>query len=112
MIYFGTGGDQNKTLMLQAISKYKALDADEYFYTVDMSGSKFNAEISEETYNILLTIMEAFNIRPAVNPDGWADSKYKGRTNADVHKYTTEYPTRYNKTMMPSRIPARHRDHK
>lgn len=70
MIYFGAGGDKGKTLMLQAVSKYKALDADEYFYTIDMLGSKFNAEISEETYNILLTIMEAFNIQPAVNPDG------------------------------------------
>lgn len=91
MVYF-SGQSSAKQLMLKSIAKYQALDeagqvTDRAFYITVLQGSSFINVISEDTYNILKTIMEEYNLQPAVSDTGWASDKYKGRTNKDVKKY-------------------------
>ena len=91
MVYF-SGQSSAKQLMLKSIAKYQALDeagqvTDRAFYITVLQGSSFINVISENTYNILKTIMEEYNLQPAVSDTGWASDKYKGRTNKDVKKY-------------------------
>jgi hypothetical protein len=115
MIYFGLTADSTKQLQLRAISKYVADDNPELcFYCIDLNGSRFFTEISEQTYNIFKDIMLAFNAQLAVQnqePGKGGLDKYKGRTNSDVKKYSDQHPVRYNRHIMPDKLPADKRDH-
>lgn len=100
MVYFSPG-KSNKQLELKSIAKYQAKDAsgqflDKYFYIVKMNGNSFLTELTEPTYNILKTIMNAYNAELAVKPDGKAQDKYKGKLNKEVKNY---YELRGNKKL-------------
>lgn len=91
MVYFGEGRS-TKQLELKYISKYQACSEsgeflDEYFYTVGMNGCSFVPDISETTYNILKTIMQAYNAKLSVKTGGKAKAQNQGRTNKDLKKY-------------------------
>lgn len=90
-VYFKAAAS-NKQLTLQDIRKYQAVDEDgnfldKYMYMVNMGGSSFNVDISESTYNILKTIMKAYNAQLAVSTTGRAADKYKNRTVKDVKRF-------------------------
>lgn len=93
MVYFGSGHSA-KELVFRSIAKYQALDnnnqvTDRTFYVINMQGSGFVNVISEDTYDILKTIIEAYNGRLAVSGTGKrkADPKYVGKTNKEVKKF-------------------------
>lgn len=91
MVYFGDSSSA-KQLMLRYIAKYQAIDAqdqvtDRTFYVVSMQGSSFLNVISEETYEVLKTLMNKYNDQPAVSDTGKASDKYKGKTNKEVKKF-------------------------
>ena len=91
MVYFGNSASA-KQLMLRYVAKYQALDdhgqvTDRTFWVVSMQGSSFLNEISEGTYEILKTLMNAHNEQLAVSDTGKAADKYKGKTNREVKKY-------------------------
>lgn len=91
LAYFGSGISA-KQLMLRYIAKYQALDGndqvtDRTFYIVSMQGSSFLNEITKDTYDMLKTLMEAYNGQSAVLDSGRASDKYKGKTNREVKSY-------------------------
>lgn len=91
MIYFGNN-QSTKQLVLRYVAKYQALDSegqvtDRAFWVVSMQGSSFINEISEGTYEILKTLMNAHNGQLAVSDTGKASDKYKGKTNQEVKKF-------------------------
>lgn len=91
MVYFGNTSSA-KQLMLRYVAKYQALDeqrevTDRTFYIASMQGSSFLNLISEDTYNVLKSIIEEYNGQLAVSSTGRAAAKYKNRANRDVKKY-------------------------
>ena len=91
MIYFGNNVSA-KQLMLRYVAKYQALDeqgepTDRTFYIVSMNGSSFLNLISQDTYNVLKTLIDEYNGELAVSSTGWASNKYKNKANRDVKKY-------------------------
>lgn len=97
-IVYTTGTTSGKQLQIRAISKYISVnDPNRIAYVADMFGTSFKTTIPEEIYNVLKEIMLAYNVEPAVSPTGKAKPMYKGRTNQDVHKFTTQHPARYNR---------------
>ena len=100
MVYFGNS-QSAKQLMLRYVAKYQALDdkgqvTDRSFWVVSMQGSSFLNEISEGTYEVLKTIMNAYNGQLAVSDTGKASAKYKGKTNQEVKKF---FDVRYSGSM-------------
>lgn len=91
LVYFSDGAS-TKQLMLRSIAKYQALDnnkqvTDRTFYIANMQGSSFLTEITQTTYEVLKTLMEAHNNQLAVQDLGKAAVKYKGKTNQEVKSY-------------------------
>lgn len=91
LVYFGSGVSA-KQLMFRSIAKYQALDknnqvTDRTFYIASIQGSSFLNEITQTTYELLKTLLEAYNNQPAVRDSGKAADKYKGKTNQEVKSY-------------------------
>ena len=91
---FFNAESSNKTLILKNIRKYQARDKktgefipETFLYIVDMQGSSFLNTVPEDVYEVLRTIMKAYNAEEAVKPDGKAKDIYKNRTNRDVKQF-------------------------
>jgi 8-oxo-dGTP pyrophosphatase MutT (NUDIX family) len=92
-VYFNAESS-NKALILKNIRKYQAKDKktkefipNAFLYVVDMQGSSFLNTVPENVYEVIRTIMKAYNAEEAVKPDGKAKDIYKNRTNRDVKQF-------------------------
>lgn len=92
LVYFGEK-QNGKQLVLRNISKYQARDKEgnlvpnEFIYRAAMTGSGFITNITATMYEILKTIMLSYNAKLAVKASGWANDKYKNKTNAEVKNF-------------------------